>query len=222
MPRVNQVKKAQKSPGKCLKCDRQIKKGDPYIFWKFRYGGKRIRCGQCPRPRQSELTSSDKLSRCYAAGESIGDAIATFRDGGDLEDLKDVLDGSAGEIREVADEYRDSASNVESGMNGNRMPICDELEEKADNLESKADEIESASSDLEEFDEEEAKDGIDEEELAAEIDGWEEAKDKSAFIEEHRARIDELKEGEVKKLREDWIEDQASKVEEYTDISPEG
>ena len=203
MPRVNGVVKARKSPGSCSKCGKKIPKGARYIWWKFRFGGKRIRCGSCPCPRQSELTNSDKLSRCYAAGESIQDAIETFQKDFDVDSLRSSVEDAANEIREVAQEYRDSADNVESGMN-NRMPICDELEEKADNLESKADEMESAAGSLEEFDEDAAK---------------EEAED------EAEGKDEKEKEEKVEKLldekREAWVEEQVGYIEEFTDISPE-
>src|SRR4029077_7595774 len=202
------VKKARKSPGTCGKCGKKIPKDSPYLHWKFRYGGKRIRCTTRPRPRQSELTNSDKLSRCYGAGEAIAAAIDQFRKDGELEDLRSALESAAEEIREVAEEYRDSASNVESGMNGNRMPICDELEEKADNLDGKADEIEQAAGGLDEFDEDLAKEEAETEagEALAE-EGGEDAKDDSAFD----AKVQEI----LKEKKEEWIEDQVSQVDEY-------
>lgn len=48
---VHTVKKCRKSPGDCGRCGRTIKKGEPYIHWKFRYGGKRVRCLECPCKR---------------------------------------------------------------------------------------------------------------------------------------------------------------------------
>lgn len=204
MARVTSVAKARKSPGSCAKCNKKIEPGQPYIWWKFRYGGKIKRCTNCPRPRVSELIASDKLSRVCAAGESIEDALAEFDKTGELEDLKSAAESAAEELREVAQEYRDSADNVESGMN-NRMPICDELEEKADNLESKADEIESAASDLEEFDEDAAR-----EEAEGELDEFKEG--------DREAKIKEL----IAEKRQDWIERIRGEIEEFTDIEVEG
>lgn len=205
MPRVIAVDKARKSPGTCGKCGKEIDKGTSYIWWKFRYGGKRIRCKNCPRPRQSELTNSDKLSRCYAAGEGIEDAIDSFRKNYDVEDLRQAMEDAAAEIMEVAEEYRDSASNVESGMNGNRMPICDELEEKADNLEGKASDLESAASELEEFDEDQVKE-----------DAESELEDVKA--DEREEKLKEI----VQEKKDEWADEQIEKAEEFTDISPEG
>lgn len=212
VPRVNAVKRCRKSPGSCGKCGRKISKRDPYRFWKFRFGGRRVRCmeARCS-PRASDLTNSDKLSRVYAVGETIEDAIEAFRKDFDVEALKGACGGAAEELREVAGEYRESAESVESGMNGNRMPICDELEEKADNLESKADEIDQAAGDLEEFDEEAA-----EEEAEAEVDEAEEKDDEIIDNVETRRK---MLVGEKKK---EWAEEQVSGVEDFTSIEVDG
>jgi len=215
MPRVNTVKKARKSPGDCPKCSKKIAKGMAYIWWKFRYGGKRIRCASCPRPRQSELTNSDKLSRCYATGEAVGDAIDAFRKDYDEESLRSALESAAEELREVAQEYRDSADNVESGMNGNRMPICDELEEKADNLEGKADELDDAAANIQEFDEDQAKEEAETEagEAMAEEGGDKVEKDDAAFD----AKVEEI----LKEKKDEWADEQVQDAENLTDLSPE-
>lgn len=214
MPRVNEVAKARKSPGSCGKCSKPIKKGSAYRWWKFRFGGgKRIRCTACPRPRQSELTNSDKLSRCYAAGEAIQDAIDAFWKDGDIEGLRSAMEGAAQELEEVAEEYRDSASAVENGMN-NRMPICDELEEKADNLDGKAQEIEDAASSLEDFEEDEAKAAAEEEAGEAMADTEGDKVDESALA----AKVEEI----LQEKKKDWTEEQSSIAEEFTDLSPEG
>ena len=72
MPRVTRVAKAQKAQGSCSKCGKKIAKGDPYIWWKFRFGGKRVRCAECP-PKPSDLTQSEYLSQVYDLEERIGD-----------------------------------------------------------------------------------------------------------------------------------------------------
>ncbi len=233
MPRVHTVKKARKPAGSCGKCGKTIAKGESYYNWKFRYGGKRVRHTGCGYPRQSELTSSDKLSRCYAAGENIEAAVSDFREDKDLGTLQGVMEESANELREVAEEYRESAQNVEDGMNGNRMPICDELEEKADNLEGKADEIENASGELEEFDPDnadiEAPEVTTETDLAEVQEIAEDKGDLSDATGKDRDReLAELREKYAAEYREaldsakdDWAEEQASRAEDVTDTSPE-
>lgn len=154
MPRVNVVAKSMKDQGKCGRCSTIITKGMPYKWWKFRYGGRHIRCMNC-QIRGSELISSDKLSRLASVSEDASDIIAKsittpstiddFRS--EAESLIDNLRGLINTIREVGEEYGESADNIESGFQ-HETAMSEELREKADNCESWADEIESALDDI--------------------------------------------------------------------------
>lgn len=153
MGRVTRVEKARQSPGSCGKCQKKLKKGDSYLWWKFRYGGKRIRCTEdACAPRTSELISSDKLSRSMAAGEAIEDAVRTFKKDFNLEALTNEVESAAEEVREVAGEYQESSDNIESGF-GHETEQSGELREKAENLEQKATDIEDAAGNLKSFEE---------------------------------------------------------------------
>lgn len=202
MARLTTVDKARQSPGNCGKCQKEIKKGDRYLWWKPFRSGKRMRCGTCPRPRPSEVATNDKVSMCLSAGESVEDAINLFRKNGEIEDLRSELESAAETVREAAEAYRESAQNIEDGFQ-HTTSQSDELNEKGDNLDSKADEIEQAASALEEFDEESTKQDA-EAEYAANVPDREEKVKK--FIEDKK---------------QDWIEDQAQNADEFTDISPD-
>lgn len=153
MGRVTRVEKARSSPGSCGKCQKKLKKGDSYLWWKFRYGGKRLRCtDDACSPRTSELVSSDKLSRCMAAGESIQDAISAFKKDFILETLTGEVESAAEEVREVAGEYQESSDNMESGF-GHETEQSEELRSKSENLEQKATDIEDAAGNLKPFEE---------------------------------------------------------------------
>jgi hypothetical protein len=159
MPRINSVKKARKAQGKCGRCGKDIAVGDGYIWIKPRYGGKRVRCSdpKC-RFRSSDLTGSDKLSRVYSAQEEMEDFIADWDgDEGDVSALKDALEQAASDIREVGEEYQESADNIRDSFS--ESSTADECEEKAQELEGWADEIESAMDELADFepDEDETK-----------------------------------------------------------------
>lgn len=220
--RVTTVDSARKSPGKCSKCAKEIPVGGKYKWWKFRFGGKVVRCGDCPFPRPSELTHS-KMSGVFSAQESAQDAISAFRDGSPdtADDLKSALEDAASSIREVAEEYRESSSNIESGMN-NRMPMCDELEEKADTLESSADELESAASDFEDFNADDVE-GIDDEDLATELelpgheDDHDDAETRLEFFAKHRDALDKAKAEKVEEARQEWADEQADKAQDAVD-----
>lgn len=132
MPRVNYVKKARKDvPGT------DIKAGEPYYWWKFRYGGKR--CSRT-RPRASQLTQSDKKSRAYAAAEALED-IKVDEDTS-LDDLKSQLEEIASEIGDIAEEYRESIQNMPESLQ--ESDTAQQCEESAENLESWQADIEQA------------------------------------------------------------------------------
>jgi len=152
MARSHYVEHARKSPGHCGRCDLVIRKRDPYYWWKFRYGGKHIRCIE-HRPRQSDLTSSDKLSTLYAAQEGLEDSIAAARkklgqaqvaryelaEAAYTEAFKAVLElkGDAesckDEAQTVADEYNESADNIEQTFSSS--PTADLCRENAEQIE---------------------------------------------------------------------------------------
>lgn len=202
MARVKDVEKARTSPGNCGKCSKEIKKGEPYLWWKPFRSGKRLRCGTCPRPRPSETATNEKVSLCLSAGESVEDAINLFRKNEDLEDLRSALESAAETVREASEAYRESAQNIEDGFQ-HTTSQSEELAEKGDNLESKADEIDSAASALEDFDEAAA-----EEEAEAEY-----AKDEP----DRDAKIQKF----IEDKKQDWIDEQTSMADEFTDISPD-
>lgn len=153
MPRVHIVKKARKA-----RPEHGIEVGDTYYYWEFRTGG--IRYSKI-RPRPSQLTQSEKLSRSYSVVEAVEDSIAAAREGftsestaEDLQSLLDIvadeLDTQAGEAREIAEEYRESASSIRDTVS--ESPTADECDEKAGSLESMADEMETAASNIRTYD----------------------------------------------------------------------
>lgn len=137
---VHVVHKARK-PGTCQKCGFEIRPGYPYRWAKGRYTAKKVRCldPKCYF-RNSDLASSDKVSRSWLAQETAEDAIAAW-DGQDTDDLDQILTVCAEEIREVAEEYRESAENIRASFQDS--PTADECDEKADSLEEWADAMDS-------------------------------------------------------------------------------
>lgn len=146
MPRVYE-KRANAGAKKktCGKCGKQIKPGDRYYTWSFRYGGTYLRHVSCGHPRQSELTQS-KLSGVYGAQEDAQDAIDGW-DGEDASDIAQALNDAAGAVREVAQEYEDGIQNMPDSLQSS--PTAEEMQGKADAINEWADELESAASDIE-------------------------------------------------------------------------
>lgn len=159
--RVNHVAKARKDQGHCCKCSKEIKVGDAYSWIKPRYGSRRVVCGSC-HFRNSDLTSSDKLSRVYEAQESAEDQVSGW-DGEDAEELKGYVEELIEAVREVAEEYQSSADAIRDSFSDS--PTADECEEKANELEGWADELEGF--DPEDFDDSEYEEEEDEEEPEA-------------------------------------------------------
>ena len=98
MPHVHHVEKAQKDhPG--------VKKGEPYYWWSFRFGGKHFSTSY---PRPSQLTQSEYLSTALGLQEQIED----------MEIRDDNLEDVAGELRGVADELRTLGSLLQGDVTG--------------------------------------------------------------------------------------------------------
>jgi hypothetical protein len=140
--RINYVDKAAKDQGKCEHCGQAIPKGYGYKWIKPRYGGKRRRHLTCPSWRPSEMTSS-KMSGVLAAQEGFDDFLSGWNPEDGVGAVTDALSTAADEIRGVAEEYRESAQNIEDGF-GHEVYMSQELNEKADELESWADDVENA------------------------------------------------------------------------------
>lgn len=147
--RVNRVKHAAK-PGICEVCHGDIRIGQPYNWIKSRYGPKRSRHATCRQFRPSDLTSNDKLSSLYAIQERIEDEASAWGllESTDLADLVTALDDAAVEAREVADDYRETAENLEQGF-GHSTSQSEEIASNGDEVDGWADELEQLSSELE-------------------------------------------------------------------------
>ncbi len=129
----------------CDKCGTEIEPGQPYKWIKPKsgpYGGRlMVRCGTCPVWQVWEYNHSlsSQLARiAYEAEESFDAEAPETADA-----VTDILSTAAEEIRNLAEEKRDSASNIEEGF-GHPTSSSEELEEIADSLESWADEVEQA------------------------------------------------------------------------------
>ena len=150
MARVHRVQKARKV-WKCEKCGKQIEKGQPYKHvsprpGRFTRGRKRTRCKECPNWKQSELSFS-KMAGVYAAQEDFQEFLALWSPEDGPEEIEPTLEEFAGQVEAVADEYDESADNMEDGF-GHPTSTSDELREKADNLRYWADDIRSAFSEI--------------------------------------------------------------------------
>jgi hypothetical protein len=130
----------------CGKCRKEILPGDPYKHISPRsgpYGGRKlIRCGACPNWHVWEYSSS-LSARVAQIQHDAWDSFdgTTFESNDDVESwLQDV----ASQVRELAEEKEEGASNIEDGF-GHETYQSAELREASENLNSWADEIEGVS-----------------------------------------------------------------------------
>lgn len=141
MARVHFVKKARKNYP-----DSDIKKGDSYYWWKFRYGGKQKSKTQ---PRQSQLTQSEFLGTIY----DISDRLQAISD---IESAQSERDEIVSELQELSGECEERQSNMPDSLQ--YSPTGELLEERANNCNEFADELEGIDLDIEKEDDENDED----------------------------------------------------------------
>lgn len=122
----------------CGKCGTEILPGMPYKWIKPKsgpYGGRMmVRCGPCPGWNVWDYSSS--LSAQVARIEHDADLTGVES----VEDAQGVAEAAADAIRELAEQKRESASNIEDGF-GHATYQSEELEQQADDLDTWADEV---------------------------------------------------------------------------------
>jgi hypothetical protein len=137
--KIKFVGKAQKDPGKCEKCGKELFKGDPYRWFKvgFRSRHKHVRCTdtQCmPKPSELESTS---LSNIMAAFEAYEAKPVSGSDENWAEDLK----GAVEEIQAAFEDYCSEKSEALDGWpNGNSQ--FEEAFERASAMRDAAEQVE--------------------------------------------------------------------------------
>lgn len=156
MPRVTFVKQARKDNPVC-------KAGEPYYWWKFRYGGKRY---SLTPPRPSQLTQSAYIGEVRGMAEEISDFFSAGIDPDEVENFRDDI---AGRLAALADESRGSLENMPEGLQqGDTGQL---LEERADTCENNASEIEGMDCDFQsELDDED--EDVTDEDRQEEKDSW--------------------------------------------------
>jgi hypothetical protein len=143
MARANYVKHAAKDYP-----EYEIKKGEPYYWWKFRFGGKHF---SKTSPSRSQLTQSGFLSNLY----ELEDGFSLDREdpASSIEDLKS-------EIESMKDECEGNLENMPEGLRENSSS-GQLLQERIDQLQEWIDNLESIDADVdEELSEEEKEDRL--------------------------------------------------------------
>lgn len=117
-----------------------ITPGTPYKHVKLHMRApKHVRCADCPDWRIWDISSS-MSARLEQIAFDFDTAIQSAEN---PDDVQSALEEAANAVREIAEEKRDGAQNIEDGF-GHPTQQSDELVETADTLASWADEIEAA------------------------------------------------------------------------------
>jgi len=124
---------------KCGKCGTEILPGMPYKWIEPKMRGLMVRCMDCPtwQPWEYSYSLSARIAEIQS---NATDALAGDFDSPD--DLKSILEEIAGEIRSLAEEKEEAASNMEEGF-GHSTYQSDELNDQAEQLNGWADDVEN-------------------------------------------------------------------------------
>jgi ATP:corrinoid adenosyltransferase len=151
MAKATFVKKARKDIPQA-----NIKAGESYYWWKFRYGGKHY--SKTP-PRPSQLTSSEFWSTLYAIQEEMEDRVVETKE--DFDSLKDEIISQLTDLRDTCEErlsnMPDHLQEVGTGeILTNRISSLEDYISEIENVECYYDEDELAEEvKSEEFEEDE-------------------------------------------------------------------
>ncbi len=136
MAKMNTVKSARKAQT-CRVCGKPINVGDPYKWTKPRYKGKIAAHPDCTIP--ISMTSSSKMVAVWEEQAGLNRT--------DPESVAEGLRILAQTVREVGEEYQESADNQREYFPDAEQ--ADENEEKAQELDGWADALESAADEAE-------------------------------------------------------------------------
>lgn len=166
MARATFVKKARKAVPAA-----DIKVGDSYYWWKFRFGGKHY--SKTP-PKQSQLTQSAFYSTLYDIQERAGDLPAD--DG-----LPSERDSIVSDLEDLKSECESSLENVPDSLK--EAPTGQLLQERIDALDSAIGELEGIDMD-DEPNEDNREDWADEHESLEDAVSayWEEKRDEVSNV----------------------------------------
>lgn len=183
MAKVHFVKKARKDIA-----GTDIKKGDSYYWWKFRFQ-KGKHCSKT-RPKPSQLTQSDFLSRIY----DIQERIESMTIDSDFEsEIPDIIS----ELEELQSECEDKLSNMPDQLQS--APVGEMLQNRADEVGNMASDLESINLEID----------IDEEDIKSEVE--------SEFEKDFKKEIKDFNEEEKQKLEkaiEERMEEESESMKE--------
>lgn len=162
MAKVTYVKHARKDIPEA-----GIKAGEPYYWWKFRFGGT-YRSKTAPKP--SQLTQSTFISTMLSLQERLEALVSSLQVGDTTcSDAETERDDIVSEVRAAGDECQSSFDNMPEGLQSGSTGSL--LEARVEACETIADELEGVDipEEEEEKDEDDKEDGDEDEEDANQV-----------------------------------------------------
>jgi len=149
MPKITQVKAARASDKvrKCRQCGHEIAVGESYKHFTKRFSPTVFFCSE-HSPKGSDLVGG-KAGDLIRIGEDLEENLNGAET---VEDIESALDTAVQEANDLADQLRESASNIEDGF-GHATMMSEEIEGRADDIETWVGELESAKDDIGQEDE---------------------------------------------------------------------
>lgn len=197
MAKVNKVLKAAKDYPHI-----NVKKGEPYFWWKFRHGS-RVMSKTYPHP--SQLTQSEFLGEMMALEESIGEL--SFND---PSEVTDWIQETKDRMEELRDAQEEKKGNMPEGLQ--EGPIGEMLQARYDSLEDLINELDNIEADYEDPSDEDMR-AIAMEELG--IDDDDDAQTKAEMEDEWNALDDEIETQRTKHATA-WIDERVEEIQNIT------
>lgn len=181
-----------------------IEVGQPYYWWKFRFGGKHV---SKTYPKQSQLTQSEFLSQMY----DINDRLQAV----DADNAADEVAEIISELEDIASELVDKLGNMFGSLQ--YSPTGELLQERIDAVNDMASELENIDTDVFGNVVDEPEEPETEEPDEADYEAYE----SYATAQKEWEEAEEAYE-EAKAEYEDWVQECDSALEEIQAISYEG
>lgn len=176
MARANFVRAARKNiPGT------DIKEGDSYWWWKFRFGGKRV---SKTKPTRSDLTQSAFYGTLYEIEDRFDGAWS------EIDDLQSEVESAISDLEALRDECQEKLDAMPEALQDSSSS-GELLASRVDELESLISELDGIDFDLDEPDEDEG------------VERDEDESDEDYAVrkaEHHEARVEEAKEAAIERI----------------------
>lgn len=145
MTKLHTISSARRTDLKCFRCGTAIRRGGPYMWWKFRLGGKNYRCMACP-PKAWELESNAKRQALMKGVDAYDRCMNAYDPVTAASELRSAIE----HVQDAHDEF-ESAVDSWTGTNLENSDMFQTFQDAVYTLSSWISDAEYVASDLEEW-----------------------------------------------------------------------